>query len=503
MEAVDSGSRHSGISALINHDRQPEPVERTYPPPTGMAAAAVISQPSMYSNGPPPPPPPPYSSSWSHHPPPPHSLSGLISPPESRRTSDNNHEPPPLQTAPQRQSLPSIHEALNSGPKPTSSYTSPVSTGPPHPQMPYTQSQKPSMPRPYSEHPPYSAPPQRHNSPPQPAPPVHTQNPFSRAEPMPSSFPENRHPSTSSLQAAPAPPPNPYAAPPAPRFDAPRYEPEPRPSERPQPNGYASHTSQGPYGYPSGSVAPSSDSGYTSSQPGPHGSSHNQPRYQQREGRQSGDWAYGGQPDVKKMEPPFATAMKRHLDIWDFENSLAQVNASSGALRSWSAHYGSIAQEQQRTTTIPERMPSLEDCNEMMAHNQKIQGALQWMKETIYQQEHALADQRMREQGGKDYDADDMSIYGDDMKSQGFGGSESKKRRGRAAHPGRCHSCNRAETPEWRRGPDGARTLCNACGLHYAKLTRKNNTMKQSQGSNGTGSQLRPKSMDDHSPRPL
>ncbi|CAG8583997.1 9735_t:CDS:2, partial [Racocetra fulgida] len=29
----------------------------------------------------------------------------------------------------------------------------------------------------------------------------------------------------------------------------------------------------------------------------------------------------------------------------------------------------------------------------------------------------------------------------------------------RAAPPGRCHSCNISETPEWRRGPDGARTL--------------------------------------------
>ena len=35
----------------------------------------------------------------------------------------------------------------------------------------------------------------------------------------------------------------------------------------------------------------------------------------------------------------------------------------------------------------------------------------------------------------------------------------------RAAPPGRCHSCNIEQTPEWRRGPDGARTLCNACGL--------------------------------------
>ncbi|CAG8658726.1 9640_t:CDS:2 [Dentiscutata erythropus] len=48
-----------------------------------------------------------------------------------------------------------------------------------------------------------------------------------------------------------------------------------------------------------------------------------------------------------------------------------------------------------------------------------------------------------------------------------------RKRSKRAAPPGRCHSCNISETPEWRRGPDGARTLCNACGLHFAKLTRK------------------------------
>ncbi|CAO3685388.1 unnamed protein product [Rhizopus stolonifer] len=40
-----------------------------------------------------------------------------------------------------------------------------------------------------------------------------------------------------------------------------------------------------------------------------------------------------------------------------------------------------------------------------------------------------------------------------------------------------CHSCGTTETPEWRRGPDGARTLCNACGLrnvgYYSKLLRK------------------------------
>lgn len=57
------------------------------------------------------------------------------------------------------------------------------------------------------------------------------------------------------------------------------------------------------------------------------------------------------------------------------------------------------------------------------------------------------------------------------------------RKRSRATPPGKCHSCNIRETPEWRRGPDGARTLCNACGLHYAKLMRK----RDKANGNGNG----------------
>ncbi|WQF84521.1 Putative Zinc finger, GATA-type, Zinc finger, NHR/GATA-type [Colletotrichum destructivum] len=47
-----------------------------------------------------------------------------------------------------------------------------------------------------------------------------------------------------------------------------------------------------------------------------------------------------------------------------------------------------------------------------------------------------------------------------------------------ARRPGRraefsCHKCHRVETPEWRPGPDGPGTLCNVCGLIYAKRERK------------------------------
>lgn len=32
-----------------------------------------------------------------------------------------------------------------------------------------------------------------------------------------------------------------------------------------------------------------------------------------------------------------------------------------------------------------------------------------------------------------------------------------------------CHNCGTIESPEWRRGPDGPFTLCNACGLRFWK----------------------------------
>lgn len=37
------------------------------------------------------------------------------------------------------------------------------------------------------------------------------------------------------------------------------------------------------------------------------------------------------------------------------------------------------------------------------------------------------------------------------------------KKRSRAPPPGACQACGCESTPEWRRGPDGSRTLCNAC----------------------------------------
>lgn len=37
----------------------------------------------------------------------------------------------------------------------------------------------------------------------------------------------------------------------------------------------------------------------------------------------------------------------------------------------------------------------------------------------------------------------------------------------------RCQKCDCTNTPEWRRGPLGPATLCNACGINWAKSQKK------------------------------
>ncbi|KAI8872046.1 hypothetical protein GQ42DRAFT_177452 [Ramicandelaber brevisporus] len=48
-----------------------------------------------------------------------------------------------------------------------------------------------------------------------------------------------------------------------------------------------------------------------------------------------------------------------------------------------------------------------------------------------------------------------------------------KRRRVRKpAESSLCHECGTTQSPEWRKGPAGPKTLCNACGLRYAKVLK-------------------------------
>ncbi|KAM0792326.1 hypothetical protein ACM66B_005009 [Microbotryomycetes sp. NB124-2] len=53
-------------------------------------------------------------------------------------------------------------------------------------------------------------------------------------------------------------------------------------------------------------------------------------------------------------------------------------------------------------------------------------------------------------------------------------GTEKKKKKPRVEEGEFvCRDCGTVDSPEWRKGPEGPKSLCNACGLRYAKLTSK------------------------------
>ncbi|KAL5606408.1 hypothetical protein BROUX41_002825 [Berkeleyomyces rouxiae] len=51
--------------------------------------------------------------------------------------------------------------------------------------------------------------------------------------------------------------------------------------------------------------------------------------------------------------------------------------------------------------------------------------------------------------------------------------SSDKKRRTKMPQLYVCADCHTTESPEWRKGPNGPKTLCNACGLRWAKKEKK------------------------------
>lgn len=86
--------------------------------------------------------------------------------------------------------------------------------------------------------------------------------------------------------------------------------------------------------------------------------------------------------------------------------------------------------------------------------------------------------------GARDHPADMHSVkaaspatQADRPKNLARGKIGSKPRKSRNRNKGSeksmCLSCYTTSTPEWRKGPAGPRTLCNACGLLFAKNCRK------------------------------
>ncbi|RHZ62904.1 hypothetical protein CDV55_101405 [Aspergillus turcosus] len=471
------------------------------------------SQPSPYS----------YQPSATSAPPQP----GYISPSDSRRALEDEKE---KQLQPQRQSLPSIHEALrNDSPlpypaPPTSAPPPQANPAPPHALVGRSAGEGPAGPPnpfsngapagPYMREPAYSQ----------------LQTEASRSSLTSITTQESRNPSLQSLNSSKSP-------------------------THSAKTGLTSITgSQTGSGYeysaPTSAGSIASPNGYTSysqpftfqSQPPPNAPTY-PPAHHDTRPYAGAPWKPGA-PEPPRVEElknglagrpavpvqPQGDSAKRHLDIYEVETSLNEIAEVSTRTLDFSRHYATRAHQTQRSGPMLGSLPSLHEIEDMINLQRRNQDALMRIRNSVLNQEHALAEQMAQRKAfnaGGVHDNDHMAMYQEDFKGNGgFAGPDTKKRRGRvsvfsivfqsvissrldreyghanqaslqkAAPPGRCHSCNRAETPEWRRGPDGARTLCNACGLHYAKLTRKMGASKAA----SLGSNLKPKAALDSAP---
>ncbi|TFK42470.1 hypothetical protein BDQ12DRAFT_719341 [Crucibulum laeve] len=65
-------------------------------------------------------------------------------------------------------------------------------------------------------------------------------------------------------------------------------------------------------------------------------------------------------------------------------------------------------------------------------------------------------------------------FYAANTEEEAEEGSKKKKlKKAHAVEQYVCVTCGRTDSPEWRKGPLGPKTLCNACGLRWAKQMRK------------------------------
>ncbi|KAK8201391.1 white collar 2 type of transcription factor [Zalaria obscura] len=66
-------------------------------------------------------------------------------------------------------------------------------------------------------------------------------------------------------------------------------------------------------------------------------------------------------------------------------------------------------------------------------------------------------------------------------------GSKEKKKKLKVADEYVCADCGTLDSPEWRKGPKGPKTLCNACGLRWAKKEKKRQGTDHGSGQSGGG----------------
>jgi hypothetical protein len=114
---------------------------------------------------------------------------------------------------------------------------------------------------------------------------------------------------------------------------------------------------------------------------------------------------------------------------WAYGESLGRLAQSSRTLFNFAEAYGRIAQEQHGAHTIPERLPTEQEVNDMLSNAEMVRTALEQVKEAV---QHSIRNERAREapKVKASYEEEqDVPMFEDGIKSQ-YAITEVKKRRG-------------------------------------------------------------------------
>ncbi|KAK5399927.1 hypothetical protein LTR06_011418 [Exophiala xenobiotica] len=163
--------------------------------------------------------------------------------------------------------------------------------------------------------------------------------------------------------------------------------------------------------------------------------------------------------------------VKRHLHVFAAELRFNEISEASARTldfaRSWAQHF----HHGSRWGYFHEALPSLSEMDEVLRHSRHIFESLAHLREFVIAQQTASSEHCARQ---ADEYPGQTDRYGNRSLVDRRRRNPIKRRRGegttaepeeelanlpsqrKAAPLGRCHSCNRADTPEWRRGPDGA-----------------------------------------------
>ncbi|KAJ4366371.1 white collar 2 type of transcription factor [Neocucurbitaria cava] len=77
--------------------------------------------------------------------------------------------------------------------------------------------------------------------------------------------------------------------------------------------------------------------------------------------------------------------------------------------------------------------------------------------------------------------------------------SSDKKKKVKIADEYVCTDCGTLDSPEWRKGPNGPKTLCNACGLRWAKKEKKKQQGPSSSMPSGATTMMHTPALPMHS----